>query len=268
MASLADAALEYALNGTLVFPLQPLEKRPLASAAPNGFKDATSDPETVERWWSSYPEANIGITGIDAIDVDVAKSPNQKSGFEAFNRLKNAGLLAGASRVVVTPSGGLHLYYAPTDQPNAAGIGGYALDFRGAHHGYIVGPPSVLPNGVYKLNSVTADPPKTLNLMRVREYLDPPPPQLMVPRRPVTVRDKKELGGSLAAWVSKITAADSGVHSKIVWAFCRAVETGLDESAISDIRDAAIQTLKTCRPERPAEKEADDALSWARKAAR
>ena len=57
-----DAALEYASQGFHIFPLIPGEKSPLTK---NGFKDATTDPEQIRRWWSEHPDANLGLaTGL------------------------------------------------------------------------------------------------------------------------------------------------------------------------------------------------------------
>ena len=48
-------------------------KHPLSS---HGFKDATTDPRTIEHWWARWPWANIGIAtgkasgGLIVLDVD------------------------------------------------------------------------------------------------------------------------------------------------------------------------------------------------------
>ena len=52
------------------------------------------------------------------------------TGWAAFNRLKAAGLLAGAFRLVRTPSGAAaHLYFAGTDQRSGS-LPGQHLDFK------------------------------------------------------------------------------------------------------------------------------------------
>lgn len=50
-------------------------KHPLSHLVPHGVKDATTNPETIRRWWASVPLANVGIaTGgqlrLLAVDVD------------------------------------------------------------------------------------------------------------------------------------------------------------------------------------------------------
>jgi hypothetical protein len=70
---LVQAALEYARRGWRVLPLHSVidgvcscgdkecgspGKHPLTR---NGSKDATVDEETIRRWWTEAPEANVGI---------------------------------------------------------------------------------------------------------------------------------------------------------------------------------------------------------------
>ena len=41
----------------------------------NGFKDATTDPDIIRKWWNKHPSANIGLRppqGVVIIDVDPA----------------------------------------------------------------------------------------------------------------------------------------------------------------------------------------------------
>ena len=109
------AALAYAAAGWPVFPCKPDQKAPDTA---HGFKDATTDPAVIRRWWRPWPDRNVAIAtgapGPDVLDVDVKPDG---SGFPAFNRLKRAGVLAGARALVRTPSGGLHAYFAGTGQP-------------------------------------------------------------------------------------------------------------------------------------------------------
>jgi hypothetical protein len=104
-------ALAYAAAEWPVFRCKPDQKAP---DTPHGFKDATTDPAVIRQWWQARPDGNVAIAtgapGPDVLDVDVKPDG---SGFAAFNRLKQAGLLAGARALVRTPSGGaggLHAY--------------------------------------------------------------------------------------------------------------------------------------------------------------
>ena len=55
---LLSAALDYAANGISIFPVKERGKSPLTN---NGFKDASTDPDTIVRWWEKWPNANIGL---------------------------------------------------------------------------------------------------------------------------------------------------------------------------------------------------------------
>jgi hypothetical protein len=57
-ASNLEHALKYASMGLRVFPLQPGTKRP---STEHGVKDATTDPATINAWWTENPDAGIGL---------------------------------------------------------------------------------------------------------------------------------------------------------------------------------------------------------------
>jgi hypothetical protein len=108
-------ALAYASLGRPVFPCQPGQKIP---ATRHGYRDATTDQERITAWFSLLPPWNLAIvTGTPGPDVlDVDQHGPVGNGFAALERLRRAGLLDGASTCVRTPSGGLHLYFAGSDQ--------------------------------------------------------------------------------------------------------------------------------------------------------
>jgi hypothetical protein len=66
-----DAAVDYAKRGLKILPLS--GKVP-AIAGGSGYRDASSDPKQVKRWWTAHPDANIGLAmrsnGLLAWDID------------------------------------------------------------------------------------------------------------------------------------------------------------------------------------------------------
>jgi hypothetical protein len=155
-------ALWLAAHDVPVFPVIVGGKTP---ATRNGFKDATTDPDTITRWWARKPY-NVGIsTGparLVVVDLDVPR--DGKTLPEPW--ASTAGVLDGAdvlavladragqpapvnTRTVVTPSGGVHLYFtAPGPLPSTAGRLGPMIDTR-AMGGYVVAPPSRTALGAY-----------------------------------------------------------------------------------------------------------------------
>jgi putative DNA primase/helicase len=142
LSPLGQAALEWVRNGFAVFPCRPRGKDPLTT---HGFKDATRDEAQIHRWWMRWPNANIGLpTGEEnelvVIDVD---------GIEGEKRLAMLGEKFG--KLPPTSRGktgnGRHIFFAVPDGcdpiPSSVAEG---LDIRG-DGGYVVGPPSVHPNG-------------------------------------------------------------------------------------------------------------------------
>src|SRR5215467_13869811 len=51
-----DSVAQYALKGISTFPCS--KKIPLT---PDGFKSATLDAATIIKWWTEFPDAQIGI---------------------------------------------------------------------------------------------------------------------------------------------------------------------------------------------------------------
>jgi len=141
---LLDAALSYASRRWLVFPVKPKDKRPLTK---NGLKDATTDHKQIRKWWSQWPDANIGIktgkeSGLWVLDID------GDTGKESFARLiKDHGDLPAT--LAVATGKRLYFYFSyPPDAKisNRAGKIAPGIDVRG-DGGYVIAPPSVHPSG-------------------------------------------------------------------------------------------------------------------------
>lgn len=157
-ASLLVAALAYVARGWLVFPLAPRQKTPLTD---HGFKDATADSAVVSSWWTTWPDANVGVatgavSGIDVVDLDVAKgdTPAGRTTLAALEQEHGEFNTLSAA----TGSGGVHLYFAHRDGVGCSAGRLPGIDVR-ASGGYVVAPPSVHPSGgVYRwLDEVEAE---------------------------------------------------------------------------------------------------------------
>ena len=149
MYELKESAIKYAKMGLAVFPLQVKGKKPITQ---NGFKDATTEIRTIEKWWSENPNYNIGIAtgqmsgGLVAIDMDIDKDQG-KDGYHTFTKWCSENyLVLPDSWLSITGRGGYHLLYQ-SKFPVTSKIGWLDdVDIR-ADGGYIVAPPSIHPNG-------------------------------------------------------------------------------------------------------------------------
>lgn len=198
MSDLVDAALAYAARGWPVFPCWPGRKNP---ATEHGFKDATTDPEQIRAWWSAHPDWNVAIaTGgpaADVLDIDVEPGAN---GFGALSELQAAGLIDGHGPIIRTRSGGLHIYFAGTDQRSSDARDNSPVDFKAAG-GYVLAPPSWVeaddrgPAGRYEF--ITDTPATgTLDWRIVKDTLVPPPPFTQPVREQQALTGDRQLAGN------------------------------------------------------------------------
>ena len=230
--TLAAAAMRYANLGIPVFPCVPGGKQPLT---PNGFHDATSVARVVHAWWQRTPDANIGLptgapTGVLVVDVDVHPGA---SGFDAFERARSQGFGNDWEWLVRTPSGGLHAYY-----PNVRGqeqrswqVPAAHVDFRG-DGGYVIAPPSrVASDGTqrsYDVIAVATHPPKPVDAVALRRFLEPPRPARIPP--PPGMPTKGCRPDALARTVA--LTPEGGRNRALFWASCRMVENGLSHADV------------------------------------
>jgi hypothetical protein len=141
MTALPDAALTYAARLILVFPCLPRSKEP---AIARGCYAATSNPETVRRFWR-VPDRNIAIptgavSGVWALDIDGDAGAANLLALEAQH-----GTLPATWQSVTGK--GRHLWFKYTGPiSNSAGRVATAIDVRG-DGGYVIVPPSVHPSG-------------------------------------------------------------------------------------------------------------------------
>ena len=138
-----DAALRYANLGLRVLALKERQKRPVFD---NWGAAATSDRETLCRWWKQNPNYNVGIlTGrqsrIFVLDVD-----KKHGGDETFENLVLKHGRFPDTWQQITGTGGWHLFfrYPNFEVRNAAGLFP-GIDIRG-EGGQVAAPPSIHPD--------------------------------------------------------------------------------------------------------------------------
>ena len=158
---LLDAALTYAKRGWHVLPLHTpynsgcscgktdctsIGKHPRTVS---GLKDASGDDSQIRRWWTKWPDANIGIatgtsSGIIVIDLDNAGA---KRGEENFSVMTRQNGMVPLTLAAITGAG-KHLFFRHPGMAlrNSAGKLASHVDVR-ADGGYVVAAPSKHANG-------------------------------------------------------------------------------------------------------------------------
>ncbi len=174
------AALAYAGSplALYVFPTALDGRQPLT---PHGYKNATIDPDEIERMWRLHPNANIAVatgklSGVFVLDVDV-KGAN---GLRTLGELEAAHSPLPPTWVTATPSGGKHLWFKQPNRTLRNRVNfAPGLDIR-TDGGSVAVPPSRRPDGAYTWEVR----PSALPIATAPEWLlgliDPPP----VPRPP------------------------------------------------------------------------------------
>jgi hypothetical protein len=223
---LLAAALAYAAAGWPVFPCRPDAKIP---ATKHGCKDATTSLPTIHSWWqrAAYNVAiATGAPGPDVLDVDVHATG---SGWTGYERLKSAGMITEALRMVRTRSGGLHVYFAGTTQRNSS-LPRAHLDFR-ATGGYVLAPPSTVEGAPYELLFSHDDQHQRFDWNAAAELL-----------APAAGRRQGRGGTGTAGLVAFVSRLEEGERNRgLFWAACRAVDEGHVE-ILDDLVAAAIGT--------------------------
>src|SRR6266566_6386557 len=100
--NVAEFAAQYVAHRWPVFPVKPRGKDPLTF---NGFKDASTDPVRVAKWWQTWPDANVACvpaqTGHIVFDID---GPEGETAAQALGLLSEPTL-------TVTTGRGRHLWF-------------------------------------------------------------------------------------------------------------------------------------------------------------
>lgn len=170
-----DYALRYAARGFAIFPLHWIElvdgkrrctcgdtecrspgKHPRAEFARHGVKDASKDPAVLAAWFTTFPDANIGLalgprSGCFAIDVDP-----RNGGAETLDALQRQHGKLPETVMAMTGGGGQH-YLFRWDGRQLPGKLGPGVDVKG-DGGYIVVEPSMHFSGVHYAWEGSCDP--------------------------------------------------------------------------------------------------------------
>jgi hypothetical protein len=184
----------YAAHGFKIFPLFEVTQSPDGSfpctckegahcpntgkhpRTPNGFHDATSDKAQMLRWWTQWPNANIGLcTGgrVLVLDVDM-----YKGGDESLDALEAKYGKLPETRQALTGARGQHRWFRLPEGVQIGCFNGFedGLDVR-ADGGYVVVEPSNHRSGnIYRWDGMAgfeeqvADVPKwLLNILIARK---------------------------------------------------------------------------------------------------
>lgn len=149
--SLLHTAHLYTLKGWPVFPCCEQGAKMKAPYTTHGFKDATTNPAQILKWWDRYPNALIGLptgpdTGLIIIDCDIRENGDGVFNFQKLISIQDFNALQ-FTPTVKTPSGGLHYYYLLPifETPLKSRLTNF-VDIK-SKGGYVIAPGSVLPNG-------------------------------------------------------------------------------------------------------------------------
>ncbi|GAA2828648.1 bifunctional DNA primase/polymerase-like protein [Leucobacter komagatae] len=153
-----DAALWYAAAGYRVHPLRPASKRPILEEWQNA---ASSERSEVADWWSGQHKGrNIGVVTGEAnrllvIDVDAKNGVNGMASLSEWERASSIQL--PESPIVLTPSGGRHLWFR-LDQSCKSPVGWLpGVDVR-ADGGYVAAAPSMVWNSFQDSSMSKSEP--------------------------------------------------------------------------------------------------------------
>lgn len=110
-----DKAIELAQQGYEVYPLIENTKKPPKGVA--GYKDATSDQNTIFAWFKNHPAYNLGLR-LDLSDllvVDIDMHDSAKNGKDSLFELQRQGkTLPPDTYIEKTAGGGLHYFFKYT----------------------------------------------------------------------------------------------------------------------------------------------------------
>lgn len=281
-ASVADAQLSVALTWlSRGYPVVPCSRTDKGAMVPGFGKDKTAEqlapfrnPETIRAWWRGrFKRAHVGLLtgrgadgrGLVVIDLDMRKPdsvlPDEytavASGVDVLERLATAaGQDWPDTYTVLTPGGGVHLYYqqpedgpligcATGDKPTAPHLGPL-IDVRGIG-GYVIaaGSYSAEQGLPYRRASLPGTLPGPLpgwllDRMRPAVTESPRPRAAHVLHLPDGSRAERAAAGALEHSVRRIEDAHEGERNRAVFAAARWLGE-LHSTAPSVLSETAVQ---------------------------
>ena len=234
MSLLLDAALGYAEDGWLVFPVG-ANKEPIEKGG-HGFKDATTDPDVITRWWSNYPSAGIGAaipSGRIVLDVDP-----RNGGSETFDALVAKHGSLPATWTARTGGGGMHYHFLFDGAPPATL--GKGIDVKASGKGYVVLPPSPHESGAIYAWEPYCDPeeqniaalPEAWASELVRET--PTPAAAPIPEE-IKQGDRNSTLASLAGSMRRRGASEEGILAALTAENKQRCKPPLDDDEVARI---------------------------------
>jgi hypothetical protein len=114
-------------------------KHPVSKLVPLGHTMATNDAATIERWWSAYPEANIGMpmaaNHLIGVDIDP-----RNGGYLTIEQIEAEHGPLVSEVLQFTGGGGEHRIFSAPKDASFPGKLGAGIDLK--HNGYLIVEPS------------------------------------------------------------------------------------------------------------------------------
>lgn len=197
----------------------------------HGFKNFTTDPSLIFKWWSDWPKANIGArpwTWAVVLDIDV-----RSRGISTWEDL-NTGYTLPKTLVTETGSGGFHYWFKLPYRGKLKGTAGQGIDIK-HNSGYLVMPGSIHPGtgNPYKCISWVAplDLPVLPKHLRRHVFKPARPAPTVIPHRLRHIDD----GGNLIQLV--LDSQEGTRNINLNKAAFIAAKTGMN--IFDDLADAA-----------------------------
>ncbi|MFF1687185.1 bifunctional DNA primase/polymerase [Streptomyces sp. NPDC058254] len=207
----------------------------------HGVHDATLDEQRLAALFAAAPHAigygiACGRRENPLLGVDLDRK-NGVDGVESLRALADEhGFEVPATVVIATPSGGLHLWFtgpAGARVQNSAGRLGPGIDVRG-YGGYLVGPGSWTPKGVYRVAEMRPIARLPLALLAL---MTPEPVQKEVARASRGLRPRQRTAVLTGLVKSVLDAREGRRNSILFWAACQGFKDArqglVDEQAVT-----------------------------------